>query len=150
MKNRLFICFTLLFIVFCPLATGNMPYAHADRGVNLVNPEQMHEVILAVLIPKIREAVDKYYSEYFVYPPVVDSFASGAEITDIKVSDGGSVFTITVEISPYQGAHNSIGRDRIVILADQSITEVIRFEHLESYELMPWLNSDDDLIKPYP
>lgn len=46
-------------------------------------------------------------------------------------------FKIKLEVSPYLGAHNSIGVDHIILSVSSGGVEVEKFEHIKSYPIPP-------------
>jgi len=53
----------------------------------------------------------------------------------------GTVFEMKVEVLPYLGAHNSIGKDQITLGISYGDSKVLGYKHMEDYEVPPWLQS---------
>ncbi len=99
--------------------------------------EQLYrDLSLTLLYPSIDAAVKDFYQDYFKVIPHDDIFS--IEILDVSKPEyqGAYTFQITLELMPYLGPHNSVGRDRITFLITPSVApQVVSFEHLESFAL---------------
>lgn len=91
-----------------------------------------------VLLPYVQGAVSNYYEENTGYSPIVDIWGN-SDIISIKRLNGYT-FIIKFEVSPYLGAHNSIGVDHITLKVSPSgEVKIENFEHINSYPIPPWL-----------
>jgi hypothetical protein len=52
-------------------------------------------------------------------------------------------FEIMLQVSPYLGAHNSIGTDLITFRISSGEVTVEKFEHIKSYPIPPWLQKTE-------
>jgi hypothetical protein len=96
-------------------------------------------ILLKILTPQMQEAVSEYYSPYLTHPPTVAYYE--ARICEVKNNK------VCVELLPYVGAHNPVGRDRITFdIAGSGAVTVNEYLHLESYTLPPHQQS----LKPLP
>lgn len=67
---------------------------------------------------------------------------------DIK-NTGNHEYKIKIEVQPFVGAYNLIGKDQITfIVSPTNKTQVIQYEHVENYEIPEHLK--DRIIKPLP
>jgi hypothetical protein len=86
----------------------------------------IQDTLLTTLYPHITDAVAGHYGELTQY----DLF--DAEILDIKrKTQGGFSFTVKVQISPFEGAHNTIGKDTITLEVTPGMVTVVKYEHKE-------------------
>jgi hypothetical protein len=93
-------------------------------------------------MPELSNSVNAFYSQYLSENPIIASYY-GCYITDIQ-----DKYAITVEVLPYVGAHDPVGRDRITLHIDSRGVLVEKYEHLENYELPP--HKQSIIIKPLP
>lgn len=94
------------------------------------------DIFMTLLMPKIDDAIDNFYGKYLNVLPREDPWA--IKILDIERPNGDrtSLFIIKLQVLPYLGPHNSIGRDNITIRVRYgSEPETLKFEHLESYPI---------------
>ena len=114
-------------------------------------------VVLALVWPKITDAVNTYYSEYISGKVTIAPYENNTRIISIKENilmsandECYSRYIVIVEVMPYIGAHNTVGKDHIVIGVDAVYgTEVCKFQHIESYEIdHPY--QKERIIKPLP
>lgn len=86
----------------------------------------IHDTLLTTLSPHITDAVAGHYGELTQY----DLF--DADILDIKrQTEGGYSFTVKIQISPFKGAHNTIGKDTITLEVTPGMVTVIKYEPKE-------------------
>ena len=77
----------------------------------------------------------------------IKSDDNGGELIHERIQN--SEYIVTVEVLPYVGAHNSVGKDRITIhVYPWGTATVEKHEHLESYDLPP--HQKYKIIKPLP
>lgn len=96
------------------------------------------DALKTILLPYVQETVSNYYGENTGYFPVVDLWTN-TDIISIE-SPKAYTFLIKFEVSPYSGAHNSIGVDHITLRVSISgEVKVEKFEHIKSYPIPPWL-----------
>ncbi|WP_278245190.1 DUF3888 domain-containing protein [Clostridium sp. MSTE9] len=99
---------------------------------------------MMLLRPTIQQGVDDYYKRYFTETPGVGS--GPVEILDIRKDSNGG-YDITVNVLPYYGPHNSVGKDQMLLYVTENSTEIKSFQHLESYEIY---GSYQDYIIQWP
>jgi hypothetical protein len=95
------------------------------------------DLIVTLLYPYIEEPVENFYKQYIIYGALFSQ--DELKILSIeKPKDSFYSFTIVIEITPYLGPHNTIGRDRITLTVspDGKVT-LNKFEHIESFEIAP-------------
>jgi len=115
---------------------------------------RLNDMVITLLMPELIGTVNAFYSQYLTQNPTLMPYF-GCHITDIKgdelIHEGiqNSEYVITVEVLPYVGAYNPVGKDRITLHFDASGTVTVeKHEHLESYEL-PY-HMWPIIIKPLP
>lgn len=107
------------------------------------------DALIVALYPRINQEVHQYYKEYIIDGPTVAPYA--IEIVDLYRKPnklGDYEYTIILETRPYLGAHMDVGLDRITFVLALEGVKSVRFEHLESSTIPPWLQ--DHIIKPLP
>ena len=136
MKKNLFFSLSLLLLFL--LATPST-YAKSidDNPADESKEELVRDMFFSLLLPTIQEAVTHYYSEYLTDSPIVYPY----EINILKMErvNQSFQFTITVEVTPVLGAHNSVGRDHLTFSITPSDIKLLEFKHIEDYELPPHL-----------
>lgn len=147
------IAFSLLFIFV--LTQNCLANENKANQIELNDSLRLSNIVLTLLMPEIQNAVNTFYSPYLKELPKVEPFLELKGIVDIS---GGelihqnilnSYYVITVEVLPFLGAHNSVGKDRIILnITNKGIVTVEKYTHIESYELMP--NLQNLIIKPLP
>lgn len=94
--------------------------------------ELYQDIFILMLLPEIEKAVEDYYGRpYFVAPYQV-------KILNVGRPNGYRTFgfILKLEILPYEGPHNSVGKDHITIKIEPGPTiQVEKFEHIESYDI---------------
>ncbi|MBM7613797.1 DUF3888 domain-containing protein [Alkaliphilus hydrothermalis] len=136
-----------LSIVITLLITTYLGYAVFNKGdleesELLLNPpeastdELYQHVFLTLLDPLISNAIYGYYGESYSH-----------DYWDIKIINlerlsytENGMFKMTLEVSPYVGAHNSVGVDQITLIIEAGgDVEVVDYKHIKSYDLPPHL-----------
>lgn len=101
-------------------------YSTVQAEIQDTKEKLIHDTLLTTLSPHITDAVTGHYGELTQY----DLF--DAEILDIKrQTEGGYSFTVKVQISPFIGAHNTIGKDTITLEVTPGMVKVIKYEPKE-------------------
>jgi hypothetical protein len=102
---------------------------------------EIETILLKILTPQMQEAVSEYYSPYLTYPPTVAYYE--ARIYEVTNNE------VCVELLPYVGAHNPVGRDQITFdITGSGAVTVKEYLHLESYTLPP--HQQPLIRKPLP
>ena len=117
-------------------------------------PTVEENVIITPIWPNIEAAVKSYYSEYISGDVSVAPY--DAKIIAVDDKSKSEVwarvhkYMVTIDVMPFIGAHNYLGKDRVVIGVDiGNATKVYDFKHLESYEINhPYQKKR--FIKPLP
>ena len=140
----------------CSNATNSS--AKATTALALDDPARLNDMVITLLMPQIANAVKNFYEPYLtVVPTVVPYFNS--KITQIQGGEGihegagNSHYIVTVEVMPYTGPHDPVGKDRVTLDLQMDEQEgsrvaVKNYEHVKSYTLPPNLQSL--LKKPLP
>lgn len=148
-KKMLFAGLLSLILITQPMQCSSK----ASANVSLDNSVRLKDMVITLLMPTIQKAVNKFYEPYLTIEPTVVPF-NGSEITDIQggelIREGinDSQYTVTVEVLPYIGPHESVGKDRITLKVQFDGITVEKYEHLESYSLPP--NYQSLIKKPLP
>ncbi len=121
-------------IMTVTLMSGLAQHYPAD-ALDLSDPERLGTIVLTLLMPEIRCAVDEFYEPYLTVRPTVVAYY-GSKIVGIDGGRDSAHYTVTVEVLPYIGPHLSVGRDRLTLyISPSGIVTVKNFEHLESGRL---------------
>jgi hypothetical protein len=138
----------IISLIFASLILGAWGYTGVQAKTTVEK-----DVITTLVWPCVSESVSGYYSEYLSGNVRVAPY-HGTRIVSIDINNPTDEshpykYLITVEVEPYIGAHNSVGKDRVIIGADTRGAEVCGFQHMESYEIThPYLK--ERIIKPLP
>lgn len=90
------------------------------------------DIFVTLLAPYIDKAIENHYGKPYAFAPW------DVYVLSITRPDGD--FIIKLQISPYIGAHNSVGVDNIIIKVSYGEAPIVqKFEHIRSYEIPPWL-----------
>jgi hypothetical protein len=125
----------------------------ASTNITQDDSVRLKDMVITLLMPSIKDAVNHFYEPYLTIKPTVVPY-NGAKITEIhggeRILEGinDSRYTVVVEVLPYIGPHDSIGKDRITLSVQPDGIVVEKFEHLESYDLSP--NYQSLIKKPLP
>lgn len=103
-----------------------------------------NDALKSILLPYVQEAVSNYYEENTRYSPIVDLYGN-YDIISFE-SPSAYVFIIKFEVSPFLGAHNSIGVDHITLRVSYGEVKLEKFEHVKSKPIPPWLQAQDQHI----
>jgi len=116
-----------------PDAKLGLPYEYTPKGGSI---EELYKDIIASLIePSINKEIEKYYGKQYLY-----------DLWDIRFlkinrTDGyrSFAFTITVEVQPFIGAHNTVGIDEMTIRIGGDHPIVENFKHIKSFPIPKYL-----------
>lgn len=99
-------------------------YTTAEAAKQNSREKLIHDILLTTLSPHITNAVTGHYGELTQYA------LFDAKILDInRRTEGGYSYTVKVEILPFEGAHNTIGKDTITMEVNSAYITVIKYEH---------------------
>ena len=102
-------------------------------------------LIFTLFRPELQKASDDFYSEYLSDNPSVAN-DSGKIISFKKTGDG---YSIKFGISPYLGAHNTVGYDEVEYVLNNSGTiTLLNFSHKKNKNIPPRLGVT--VKKPIP
>ena len=144
-------CFVLLFHNICYANNSTM-----KPNIDIVKSDSdslQNDIIIALVLTKLDDAVTAFYSEY-VEGTVTIAPYYGVNIVTLNDNQFDKEiyrykYILTIEVTPYIGAHNSIGKDHITIGINYDGVNVLKFQHIESYEVThPFLKAR--IIKPLP
>ena len=140
--KKLHLCLLVTVIIFC-LTSPCLASETEGKSPDINDSAKLNDIVMTLLMPELVSAVNTFYSQYLSQNPTIMTYY-GCHITDIKEK-----YTIAVEVLPFIGAHNPVGKDRITLHFNMSgIATVEKYEHLESYELPP--HKQSIIIKPLP
>jgi|GEM_PF-2018277 len=98
-----------------------------------------NDIISTFLGPTIDTVISDYYKHVLKYPYTLGHReVFNTEIIRIERPSGyrSAYFIIEIEVESYVGAHNPIGKDRILVeLEPPGTIKILKFEHLKDYEL---------------
>ena len=140
MKNKKILFLALLALLIASLSLSGP--ARAADGIALDDPVRLNDMVITLLMPPIRVAVNDFYEPYLTINPTVATYY-GSEIVRIqggeRIREGiyNSHYTVTVDVLPYVGPHQSVGKDRITLSVRPDGVAVTNYEHLESHKLSP-------------
>lgn len=98
-------------------------------------------VIARLIYPQITAEINKYYEKILTDPPTYAPYY-GTEVQCASDSTNKTSYSVTVVVSPYVGAHVSVGVDEIKFLI--SVTgdvKTVSFKHLEDFKLPPHMKN---------
>ena len=146
--------FMLAVILAINISSPCMATETEEKPLDITDSMRLSDMVITLLMPELINTVNAFYSQYLSENPTIMSYF-GCHITDIKGSElihegiQNSDYTVTVEVLPYVGAHNPVGKDRITVhIYPWGTVTVKKHEHLESYELPP--HQQYKIIKPLP
>jgi len=127
----------------------------ASNGIRLDDSLRLEHMVITLVMPEVERAVKAFYAPYLTITPNVVSYLE-TSILNIKggedIHTGGpnaTTYTVMVEVFPYVGPHDAVGKDHITLEIDPVGTVTLKgFKHIESYEL-PW-NLKSLVKKPLP
>lgn len=123
---------------------SDLPYKPPEQS----REELYQDIFMSLLLPYIQNEVDKYYSKYLIYPPVVAPYTVYV-LSAIRPNGYRSfVFNLKLRVDSYIGPHNGVGQDLITLTVDGAgDVKIEKFEHIKSYKLPP--NYQDIIKKGY-
>ncbi|MGM0834750.1 MAG: DUF3888 domain-containing protein [Bacillota bacterium] len=94
-----------------------------------------HDMFLTLLSKEINVAVTDYYSDYLTISPIVYGYMVDV-ISAERVGGYRSFgFTVTLEVTPVVGPHQSVGIDRLKFDIGPAGGKLLAYKHLETHEL---------------
>jgi len=105
-----------------------------DKPPERSTEELYQDIFVTFLSPYIDKAVEDYYGKPYCVAPYM------TDVLSVERPNGYRTFAfrIKLEVTPYIGPHNSVGKDHITILVEYGPkVKVEKFEHIESYKLPP-------------
>ena len=117
------------------------------------DPVRLNDMVITLLMPAVTKAAEHFYEPYLTIAPTVVPYYS-SQIIQIRggehIHEGvyNSHYTVVLEVFPYIGPHNAVGRDRITLEVQPDGVAVTDYKHCESYPLPP--NDQPLLKKPLP
>jgi len=132
--KKVFFVGILSFCIFFGKASA---YAETSSQIALDNPERLKSIVIGFLMPEIDMAVSKFYKPYLRIKPTVATYQC-VEIT--RIEGEGPRCIVTIEIEPYVGPHEPVGKERMTFIIGHWGEVIIKqYEHLKSYDLPPHL-----------
>ena len=125
-------------------------YGNLNNTINLHEKELeklSNQTFVALLEPYIRKSIVDYYGNYLSYSPTFSP--KYVDIIQVdKLKDQGEIYKITLEVSPYIGPHNVIGRDIITFrIKNMTNITVEKYKHVESFKIPP---NYKNIVKKWP
>lgn len=130
----LYIPTTLLAIGPSFNAKGGIPFEYTPQEGSI--EELYKDIIVTQLEPLISAEIERQYGKPLLYDLYDVSFLN----IDRKAYRSFS-FIIKVKVSPFVGAHNTIGVDHMTISISPYGNKIDSFEHIKSFPLPPHLES---------
>lgn len=113
--------------------------------------ELYQDIFVSLLQPYVDKATDSFYSKYLSYlPGSAPYFNDVLSVERVKEENQPRrfEFLVKLEVLPYIGPHNSVGRDIITFRINASGEVTLeKFEHVESFPIAP---DYQDIIKKWP
>ena len=135
-----------MIIVTMILLLMNCSVSYAEKfDTGYLDAEYFTAFVSTILQAQTQEAINDYYEPYLSENPFVQPWFT--KVINVE-RPFDYQFLIKLEVTPFLGAHNPVALDHLTFKADIDGVVLLKFEHLESYELPPHLN--DLLIKPLP
>lgn len=140
-------------IILCLISFSLPCKANAANRIKLDDPLRLNDMVLTLLMPHIKTAVEAFYEPYLTITPNVATYYA-SEIIDIiggeNINEGvyNSSYTVTVVVHPYVGPHLSVGTDRLIFTFNPIEISLKEYAHLESHTLPPHYQSS--IKKPLP
>ncbi|WP_042225224.1 DUF3888 domain-containing protein [Oceanobacillus manasiensis] len=132
-----------LLIVFTVVFSYNSPVSAQPNHLDPPKDSKelkIQDILILLLGEEIEKAVNNYYSNYLIELPSVYPYQ--VDIVNVERVEGfrSFHFLLTLELTPVVGPHIAVGKDRLTfeiapIVPDD--VKLIKFEHLETYELPP-------------
>ncbi|MEF9952657.1 MAG: DUF3888 domain-containing protein [Clostridium sp.] len=123
----------LFFLNTTTLAHVNKMKVHYyNKGNSTIDPKEEYykELFITLLAPYIDKAVEKYYGKRYAFAPWEVDVLS----VDRPNNPALGSFIVKLQVTPYVGAHNSIGLDNITIKISYGEEPLVqKFEHIKSY-----------------
>jgi len=133
MKRILILLCIVLLITLCLYNLGKSIFVNTDltdfiKEPKENTPEQLyHDIALTLLAPHIDIALNNYYGEPTQYG-LYDT-----NILDINRPNGLYKFDVRLKVTPFVGAHNTIGEDVITFRISSGEVIFLDFVHLKDY-----------------
>ncbi len=153
-----------LSLIVCLAINGLTCHAYTAQTINNVQDEdKVHyepkkppeksieelyqDVFMMMLLPYIQKEVDNYYEKNTGYSPSVDPWM--IDLLSIERPYGYRSFTfiMKLEVTPYLGAHNTIGVDHITIRVSYDKVEILKYEHIKDFPIPPWLQRKSNSLE---
>lgn len=120
----------LLFNIFNRNGNSTIETFNMDAATK---EEITDELVIALFIEDITNAVTNFYSEYYLGEIVVYDYEIAIE--DIEKKEPGFI-SVKFGVTPQVGAHNPLGYDELVYRVDSSGNkELAGYEHLKNFEV---------------
>ena len=146
--------FLLVVILAFSISNPCLALETEEKPLDINDNMRLNDMVITLLMPEIINTVNTFYSQYLSENPTVMPYF-GCHITGIRggelIHEGiqNSEYRVTVDVLPYVGAHNPVGKDRITIhVYPWGTATVEKHEHLESFELP--IHQQYKIIKPLP
>lgn len=148
-KDRILIPLPEKTVTELPKRTHTDSDIEAKPDNEMTKAQKLDALVRVLVIMEVQNAVNVFYVPYLTSSPQMNAYF-GYEIIELTADkDNPDSFTLIVTITPYVGAHNPIGKEKITMdIWKNGTVFVTDFEHLENYGIVPWL--ENMLKKPLP
>lgn len=110
-----------------PDAKSGLPYEYTPKEGSV---EELYKDIISRLIePYVSKEIANYYGRPYMYQLGSIRFLK----IERPLGYRSFAFTITVEVQPFVGAHNTIGTDEMTIKIEGETPTVENFKHIKSF-----------------
>lgn len=128
--SRIIIFAFILTLTVIPFSTNALAQTIDTNNVLYTSTQSKEElyqdIYNTLLYPYIQSAIDSYYKRTVSF----DLFGIKTLQITRPQGDHSFTFTIKIQLSPFVGAHNSIGIDNITFEISPREVNVIKFEHI--------------------
>lgn len=141
MKNKILItCLILIFSIFLstcsvyglalsPDTKLGLPYEYNPQEGSI--EELYKDIIVRLIEPYVTKEIEQYYGKPYLYDLWNMKFLQINRLNGYR----SFTFTITVEVRPFIGAHNTIGVDKMTIRIERENPTVENFKHIKSFPI---------------
>lgn len=140
MKNILLLINIVIIFLFLSSSNIESKELKLNENINLTNDDskwsldEYQEITYYLLNPYLSDEIDKYYSKYLTISPMVYPYYPYTEVLSIEKTHSGP-YLIKFRIKSVTGPHIQIGTDDITFKIGTGNVEVVKYEHIKSYEL---------------
>jgi hypothetical protein len=139
MKKIIVIVLFSIICLFSPSSTVQSKFNKSDlilltNDQTKISTDKYQEMLSYLLNPYLQDEIDKYYSEYLTISPTVYTYYPYTEVLNVEKMYSGQ-YHIKLRIKSVTGPHIQVGTDNITLKIGPRKVEVVKFEHIKSFEL---------------